>query len=91
MYENLIEAYEAINTLNEKLWGENGDKNEELSFSLTTNGLVFCIGFMEFHLWNSDDEPREFNEDSGLYEDLTEYCLLVLNQKIKKFNEIQIK
>lgn len=80
---------EIVNDLNYKLWGEKGENNsycvfiykdatvwEEISFYDALSGL-------EMLLWGSENDDREYREETNDYEPLEDYVLREFNKKVK--------
>ena len=68
--------------LNQEIFNKYGEVDDE--FNYITNGYVDMIKFGDVHLWNSDDDGREWNEDENDYEPLKPYLLKVLKAYGKK-------
>ena len=66
------EIVKIVSSLYGELWDnlKSPDDFVKAPFIYTTNGFVDIIKVADVHLWNSDDEPRLWDEEKGEYEDL---------------------
>lgn len=62
---------EMLEKLNSELYAATGI--EYLYFDLRTNYFSSIITFAGINLWNSEDDMREYNEDTDSYESLEDY------------------
>lgn len=77
--------------LNDKI-ADHNEKSKDMEISSTftfeTNGYYSVIAFGEEIMWDSDNEPREWIEETNEYEDLQTYVQKRFNQYVntlKKF------
>lgn len=73
--------------LNLELWAK---FNEESSpFSYTTYGNHAVILFENHVLWDSEDDEREFYEDTNKYEPLKPFVKKKYNEWVEKLNKFK--
>ena len=90
-----MKPIEIVDTLNDLIWGENAEHEENfhLCFSYHYYTTYEQITFEDIVLWCSENDEREFNEETNEYEDLLQFCkrqfclignkMLTLNKLIK--------
>lgn len=72
---------EVVESLNWKLWGEKGDNNVYCAFTYENATVWELVRFydtnfgLEIILWNSEDDNREYREETDDYEPLEDYIL----------------
>lgn len=80
--DNLINI---VGKLNSRLYDNHG--NTEHFYSLSSTGYCNLILFGDVVLWSSENEMREFNEDTGEYEDLEKFVKKELKKIGKMFQK----
>lgn len=73
-----MEYLQIVNTLNSELYDKVGETEDQ--FYYTTNGYVDIIGFGDKTLWNSEEDDRQFDEETDEYEPLTPYIKRLFNE-----------
>lgn len=76
-----------VEELNQELFDNHGGDLEQ--FFYTASGFIDIIGFGDIHLWNSEDDGREWLEDVNEYEPLKQYVkneLKSIGQKLVKYS-----
>lgn len=71
---------DVIDDLNEELFHKVGE--EEISFSIGTNGACHFVEFGSILLWNSEDDERIFIEENNEYEPMN----LFLKRQLIKYS-----
>jgi hypothetical protein len=79
------EIMDVISLINEEISALTDDMDLYLNFS--TNGFAGIISLGDFQLWCSEDDDREFNEETNSYEPLLGY----LCKKIQDLSNTLIK
>ena len=59
------------------------------NFSYETMGYYSCIKFGDVILWDSENEPREYNEDNNEYEDLLTFIKKEFNKYLDTINHFR--
>lgn len=83
----LQESYIAISNLNEDIFNQIGEYPSKVG--LLTDANIIIIQFMDFELWRSDEDERQFFEDSGTYEPIEDYCRKQLNTELVKLLQLK--
>jgi hypothetical protein len=83
---------EIIIDLNSELYKQYRGKEEELTvnFNYSTNGMVDVISFGDQILWDSENEPREWLEETQDYEPLKAYVIKSYYNYVALLNSIQL-
>ena len=89
---------EVIDNLNTRLWGMNGDENNNHVFIYKKLGFIECISLklryenysVTIDLWDDGNDDRLFNEKTNEYEDLEEFIVKKyksITKEMKKLNK----
>jgi len=72
-----------------------GFDNEEYPTPLTyqSDGDVIGINYLDFYLWDSENDPREYHDNGKdlIYEDLEEFLKREINKINKEISKIYFK
>lgn len=86
------EIVEIVGNLNGELWNnlKSLDDFVKAEFVYTTNGIVDVVKVADIHIWNSDDDPRHWNEETEEYEDLETFLKKEYNKLLKGLSPFNI-
>ena len=73
--------------LNIELFEKFGE--EEINFGYTTNGFYDIITFGNNQLWNSENDERIFDEETGEYESFEPFIKKIFNEWADKINSLK--
>ena len=74
IYEEDVENYlEIVNNLNERIFEKQNKLEYIVEFGYSTNGHIHVIDVNQHRLWFSEEDGREFFEETDSYEDLEQY------------------
>jgi len=79
-----------VGELNQSLFEIDDEYESCNSFVYSTCGDCESILFGDTLLWNSEDDYREFNEETNEYEDLKEFVIKEFNKYIDKLQNLSI-
>jgi len=87
---------EVVESLNDRLWGIDGDKNSSHCFSYIEAGYLKAISInlnfehysIEISLWNEDNDDRRFIEKKNEYEDLEKHLIRKYKNIIQDMSRI---
>jgi hypothetical protein len=95
MEKNIKSIEDVIISLNERLWDIGNPflkKHIEEYGSMITcssDGDCVIIQFLGIRIWASDDDPREWNEERGMYDiELLDWCKKEIKRLIFTFHDI---
>lgn len=83
MNDKSIEALDVIEKLNSVIEAICADKeynDQFIGLEFNTDGNTSCINFLNLHIWDSDNDPREICEDGEYTESIRMY---VINKMLK--------
>ena len=89
---DIIEIVSNLNReIEDMMWGEEKIQPPYWTpiVEFKTDGYVQCIEFLGEYLWDSDNDPRKFDEDTDQYEDLEVFIrreIAKLLEGLKKVN-----
>lgn len=82
------ELVEIVNCLEIEVF-EQTEGVEYLNFELTTNGFYTMINFLGITIWSSENEEREYDEETDSYEPMEVYLRRALNEELDKIRKIK--
>ena len=82
------EVYQVVDELNNLLWKKY--QEEEFQFKFSSNGYYNAILFNDYMLWYSDEDDREFNEETNDYEPLKEFIIKEFNKYISHLKRLKL-
>ena len=65
MLDNIVEAIEAVESLNEKLHTEELYSEGIILFEVETDGTQVAVKFMNQYVWSDENEERKWIEDNN--------------------------
>jgi hypothetical protein len=80
--ENYLEI---VQNLNERIYDTQFKLDFSVEFGYSTNGHMHVIDVNQHRLWFSEEDGREFFEETNSYEDLEQY---VWNQFVKYIQDL---
>ena len=80
--ENYLEI---VQNLNERIYDTQFKLDFSVEFGYSTNGHMHVIDVNQHRLWFSEEDGREFFEETDSYEDLEQY---VWNQFVKYVQDL---
>ena len=82
------EIVKIVGDLNGELWDnlKSTDDFVKAPFIYTTDGFVDIIKVADVHLWDSDNEPRLWNEVKEEYEDLETFLKKEYSMFVKAYH-----
>lgn len=83
-----IDIIEAVQLLNDKLFIE-GFEDGNIQFSFSTVGYVDLVEFLGVVIWNSEDDCRDWNEDTDEYEPILHCIQRQANELISKVSGLE--
>jgi len=90
-YYDINELAEIVGTLNEEIAEQMEQLNSVLTLQvvLIIDGTDASVRFLDIILWYSDDEERNFNEETDSYEPMGPYLRKRLNEEITKISKLK--
>ena len=84
-YNKLIEI---VNVLEQDVY-EKTEGIEYLNFEVVTNGFATMVNFIGLTIWNSEDDEREYCEETDSYEPMEKHLRRVLNNELDKLRNLK--
>jgi hypothetical protein len=87
---------EVVESLNDRLWGIDGDQNTDHHFSYTEAGYIKGISLnlnfddysLGISLWNNENDDRFFIEEKNEYENLEKHLIQKYKNILKDMSKI---
>ena len=88
---SLVEELRSIvETINCKI-NSNASGSQQFYVNLETNGQDYIISFLDFNLWSSVEDDRNFDEEKDCYEPLYPFIVRNYNEAIDNLQLQKIK
>lgn len=84
-YNKLVEI---VNVLEQDVY-EKTEGVEYFNFEVVTNGFATMVNFIGLTIWNSEDDDREYYEETDSYEPMEKHLRRVLNNELDKLRNIK--
>jgi hypothetical protein len=86
---DLLRIDEIVDELNIGIYEQIEDG--EITINLISNGNHLVIEFLNCHIWNSEDDSREYiDEENDIKEDFHNFLKKEINKKIEMLSNIKL-
>jgi hypothetical protein len=83
--ENYLEI---VQNLNERIYDTQFKLDFSVEFGYSTNGYIHVIDVNQHRLWFSEEDGREYFEETDSYEDLEQYVWKQFVKYIQELNKL---
>ena len=83
-----IDIIDAVTALNDKLFIE-GYEDGNIQFLFSTIGYIDLVEFLGVVIWNSEDDCRDWNDDTVQYEPILDCLQRQANELISKLSGLE--
>ena len=84
-YNKLVEI---VNVLEQEVF-EQTEGIEYFNFEVVTNGFATIINFIGLQIWNSEDDDRNYYDETDSYEPMDKHLRRILNTELDKLRMLK--